>query len=248
MLINAVTKTGTNQFHATAYGYTRNENLARSQPYLTEFKQQQYGFSLGGPVLKDRLFFFVNPEWQKFDTPATGSFVGAPDNLARPADVNTFADYLKTWGLTDPGSGDRVLKHNPLTNVFGRVDAYLPGYTRLVLRHNYAAADNTNFSRSSATSSSPLFGLTSNAYLFSSKTHSSVAELLTNLPNGVFNELLLNLTTTNDFRTVPVNFPQVTVRGFTRAAPSSATDLSLIAGTEASSQGNKLDQRTFELT
>ncbi len=246
LLINAVTKTGTNEFHGATYGYTRNESLTRSQPYLAEFKQQQYGFSFGGPVLKDRVFFFINPEWQKLDTPATGSFLGSSDSVAKAKDVTVFSDELKTWGLADPGSGDRVLKHNPLTNVFGRVDIYAPGYTRIVLRHNYAAADNTNFSRSSSTSSSPLFGLTSNSYLFSSKTHSSVAEFLTNLPNGVFNELLLNLTNTHDFRTVPVNFPQITVRGFQTTA--GANTLAMVAGTEASSQGNKLDQRTFELT
>jgi hypothetical protein len=247
LLINAVTKTGTNEFHGTTYGYTRNQSLARTQPYLADFKQQQYGFSLGGPIVKDRLFFFVNPEWQKLNTPATGAFLGGADSLVSTTTVNSFADALKTYGLTDPGSGSKVLKVNPLTNVFARVDAYLPGYTRLVLRHNYASADQTTFSRSGSTSSSPLFGLTSNSYLFSSKTHSSVAELLTNLPSGIFNEFLLNLTTTKDFRTVPVTFPQVTVRGFTRAN-GSASDVAMVAGTEASSQGNSLDQRTFELT
>src|SRR3954463_9786587 len=247
MLINAVTKSGTNEFHGATYGYTRNENLTRSQPYLAEFKQQQYGFSLGGPIIKNRLFFFVNPEWQKLNTPATGAFLGGADSLVSSATVNQFADTLRKYGLTDPGSGSKVLKQNPLTNVFARIDAYLPGYTRLVLRHNYAGADNTTFSRSSSTSSSPLFGLTSNSYLFSSKTHSSVAEFLTNLPNGVFNELLLNLTTTSDFRTVPVVFPQVTVKGFTTAT-GTAGALSMVAGTEASSQGNSLDQRTFEIT
>ncbi|HJP60433.1 MAG TPA: hypothetical protein VJ865_10550, partial [Gemmatimonadaceae bacterium] len=247
MLINAVTKSGTNEFHGATYGYTRNQNLTRSQPYLAEFKQQQYGFSLGGPILKNRLFFFVNPEWQKLNTPATGAFIGGSDSLVSSATVKTFQDQLIAKGLAEPGSGARVLKQNPLTNVFGRVDAYLPGYTRLVLRHNYAAADNQTFSRSSSTSSSPLFGLTSNSYLFSSKTHSSVAELLTNLPNGVFNELLLNLTNIHDFRTVPVTFPQITVRGFPRAN-GAANDVAMVAGTEASSQGNKLDQRTFEFT
>ena len=248
MLINAVTKTGTNEFHGATYGYTRSQNLTRSQPYLTDFKQQQYGFSLGGPILKDRLFFFVNPEWQKLTTPAIGSYLGSPDAVATAGDVTRFADILSTqYGLTNPGTGAQVIKQNPLTNVFGRIDAYLPGYTRLVVRHNYAAADLTNFSRSSSTSSSPLFGLTSNSYLFSSKTRSSVAEILTNLPNGIFNELLLNLTKTSDFRTVPVNFPQVTVRGFTTAG-GTPNALSMVAGTEASSQGNSLDQRTFELT
>ncbi|HEX6628090.1 MAG TPA: carboxypeptidase regulatory-like domain-containing protein [Gemmatimonadaceae bacterium] len=246
MLINAVTKTGTNEFHGATYGYTRNENLTRSRPYLAEFKQQQYGFSLGGPILKNRLFFFVNPEWQKLNTPATGAFLGGSDSLVSTATVKTFQDALIAQGLSEPGGGARVLKQNPLTNVFARVDAYLPGYTRLVLRHNYAAADNQTFSRSSSTSSSPLFALTSNSYLFSSKTHSSVAELLTNLPNGVFNELLFNLTNIHDFRTVPVTFPQITVRQFARA--NGVTDVAMVAGTEASSQGNKLDQRTFEFT
>lgn len=248
MLINAVTKTGTNEFHGAAYGYTRNENLTRSQPYLAEFKQQQYGFSLGGPILKDRFFFFLNPEWQKLDTPASGSYLGSPDSVAKAVDVNRFAEILQGYGLENPGTGEQVIKHNPLTNFFGRVDAYLPGYTRLVARYNYAGADNTNFSRSSGTSSSPLFNLTSNGYLFSSTTHSAVAELLTNLPNGVFNEFLLNLTNIHDFRTVPVNFPQVTTRGFPTATGSSTNGLAMVAGTEASSQGNKLDQRMFELT
>jgi hypothetical protein len=248
LLINAVTKTGTNEFHGTTYGYTRTQGLTRSQPYLAEFKQQQYGFSLGGPIIKNHLFFFVNPEWQKLNTPATGAFLGGSDSLVSSGTVDSFASVLKnTYGLSDPGSGGKVLKQNPLTNVFARVDAYLPGYTRLVLRHNYAAADNMSFGRSSSTSSSPLFGLTSNSFLFSSKTHSSVAELLTNLPSGVFNELLLNLTTTDDFRTVPVLFPQVTVRGFARAN-SAASDVAMVAGTEASSQGNTLNQRTFEIT
>jgi hypothetical protein len=248
LLINAVTKSGTNEFHGGVYGYTRNQSLGRSQPYLIDFKQQQYGFSVGGPILKNRLFFFINPEWQKLNTPATGAYIGSVDSLVAQQSLDAFTTALKGYGLSDPGSGARVLKQNPLTNVFGRIDAYLPGNTRLVLRHNYAAADNTSFSRSSASSGAPLFGLTSNAYQFSSKTHSSVAEVLTNLPNGIFNELLFNLTKTDDFRTVPVNFPQITVKGVPRQNKPAQTDVQLVAGTEASSQGNVLNQRTFELT
>src|SRR5688572_33195258 len=247
ILINAVTKSGTNEFHGTAYGFTRNDNLTRKQEYLAEFKQQQYGFSLGGPILKDRLFFFVNPEWQKQNTPANGAYVGSPDSLIGQPDIEAFSAKLARYGLTNPGTGDRVLRENTLTNVFARIDAFLPGNTRMVLRHNYAAADNTSFGRSSRTSQNPIFNLTSNGYEFSSRTHSSVAEFLTNMPNGMFNELLLNYTTTKDFRTVPVRFPAVTVGQF-RRQNTGVTDVRLVAGTEVSSQGNSLDQRTFEFT
>jgi hypothetical protein len=250
VLINAVTKSGTNEFHGTAYGYTRNESLTRKQDYLADFSEQQYGFSASGPILKDRLFFFVNPEWQKLSTPTTGGYVGSPDSLISQASITAFNDVLsQQYGFSEGGSGGQVTRRNPLTNVFARLDAFLPWSTRLVLRHNYSAADNLSFSRSSGGSSNPNFRLTSNGYEFSSRTHSSVAEFLTNLPNGIFNELLLNLTTTEDFRTVPVNFPSVTVRGFPRANSSGLpADVSLIAGTEVSSQGNSLDQRTFEFT
>ncbi|MDP9204767.1 MAG: carboxypeptidase regulatory-like domain-containing protein [Gemmatimonadota bacterium] len=247
LLINAVTKTGTNELHGTAYGYTRNENLTRSQPYLTEFRQQQYGFSLAGPILKNRLFFFVNPEWQKFRTPTSGPWIGSPDAPITQAQITPFTDALAVYGFTDPGTGAKVLRENPLTNVFARIDAFLPANTRLVLRHNYAGADNVSFSRGAPSSANPNFGLTSNAYKFTSRTHSTVAEFLTNMPSGVFNELLLNWTKTDDFRTVPVHFPMVTVRGVTRADGGNGT-VNLIAGTENSSQGNVLNQKTFEFT
>lgn len=248
ILINAVTKSGTNQLHGTVYGYTRNENLTRKQDYLAEFKQQQYGFSLGGPILKDRLFFFVNPEWQKQSTPANGAYVGSTDSLITQGSIDLLNQALAVYGFNEGGSGGRVIRENPLTNIFARIDAFLPGNTRMVLRHNYAAADNTTFGRSSRNSSSPLFDLTSNGYEFSSRTNSSVAEFLTNLPNGAFNELLLNLTTTKDFRTVPVRFPEVLVRGFPRESNPAVQDVAIVVGTDASSQGNALDQRTFEFT
>ncbi len=248
ILINAVTKTGSNEFHGTAYGYTRNENLTRSQPYLAEFRQQQYGFSLAGPILKDRLLFFVNPEWQKFRTPTSGPWIGSPDAPINQASIDPFVDTLASrYGFPDAGTGAKVLRENPLTNVFARIDAFLPMNTRLVLRHNYAGADNVSFGRGAPSSTNPNFALTSNAYKFSSKTNSTVAEFLTNMPNGVFNELLLNWTKTKDFRTVPVLFPMVTVRSIARTDGGNGT-VNLIAGTENSSQGNSLDQKTFEIT
>src|SRR2546423_5636965 len=248
LLINAVTKSGTNEFHGSVYGYTRNQNLTRSQPYLFDFLQQQYGVAVGGPILKNRLLFFFSMENQKQRNPQISPYLGSIDSTVSTDAVNNLRNIMSTqYGFADVGSGERTLLQNPKRNIFARVDAYLPFNTRLVLRHNYSGADRTNAApRSIATAASPTFGLSSNSYLFSSKTHSSVAEFLTNLPRGMFNELLLNKTTIRDFRTVPVRFPQVTVLGFNR--PSGAGASRVVFGTESSSQGNSLDQDTFEVT
>jgi hypothetical protein len=247
ILINAVTQSGTNEFHGTAYGYTRNQSLTRKQYYLTDFSKQQYGFSLGGPIIRNHLFFFVNPEWQKEQNPTSGVYAGSSDLTVADSSVDRFVNILKNqYGLQNPGTLGRVLQKNPNANFFGRIDAYLPFGTRLVLRHNYASADQTSFSRSPAGANTPRLPLTSYQYQYSNTSHSTVAEFLSNFSNGIFNELLLNYTTIHDFRTVPVQFPSVTVRGIPLTTGTGIG--TLVAGTEASSQGNKLDQTTFELT
>ena len=252
LLINAVTKSGTNDYEGSIYGYTRNESFTRSQPYLSDYSQQQYGGTFGGPILKDRLFFFGAGEIQRRQTPTSGSYIGAPDQYVTQGSIDSVAARLVPYGLTNPGTGEQLQIQNPNRNFFGRIDAYLPWQTRLVLRHNYAAADRTSFSRSAAGSTTPQFNLTSNRYEFSSTTNSTVAELLSSLPRGMFNELLLNYSTTKDFRTVPVRFPQITVGGIQRVDtagnPVTGQFASFVLGTESSSQGNSLDQRTFELT
>jgi hypothetical protein len=248
LLINAVTKSGTNELHGSVYGYTRNQNLTRTQSYLTDYSQQQYGGTIGGPIIKDKVFFFVAGELQRLKTPATGSYIGAPDVYVSQASIDQLAGIMSTkYGFSDIGTGQQVQKENPNRNLFLRVDANLPLSTRVVLRHNYAGADNTVFSRGTATGgTNPQFGLTSNRYELSSKTNSSVAEFLTNTSSGIYNELLLNYSTTKDFRTVPVNYPQITVSGVQRSDNTGTAQF--IFGTEASSQGNSLDQRTTEVT
>jgi hypothetical protein len=247
LLINAVTRSGTNDFHGSVWGNTRNQSMTRSQTYIQDYSQKQFGGSLGGPLMRDKLFFFVSGEWQRRTQPTNGPYMGSSDNYVSQASLDQLNSILSTkYGFTGAGTGDKVTYQNPNTNVFARVDANLPLNTHLVVRHNYVDADKTSFSRSLASSSSPNFTLTSNLYQFSSKTKSSVAELLTNLPNGMYNELLTNYSTTKDFRTVPVNFPQLTIRGIPRTDGTGTANF--VLGTESSSQGNTLDQRTVELT
>jgi hypothetical protein len=68
--INAVTKSGTNEFHGTVFGFFRNKDMiggkvADVEVNRGDLKQLQTGFSLGGPIIKNKLFFFANLEIER---------------------------------------------------------------------------------------------------------------------------------------------------------------------------------------
>jgi len=67
--VNLVLKSGTNSVHGAAYYYNRNEALAESPVFVAKNKlrDQQYGFTVGGPIIKNRTFFFYSFEHQAFD-------------------------------------------------------------------------------------------------------------------------------------------------------------------------------------
>src|SRR4030095_28743 len=76
--INVVTRSGTNEFHGSVFGYGTNERLGPNVPLIRNalYEKRQGGFSLGGPVIRDHLLFFVSSELQQRVIPATGPYVG----------------------------------------------------------------------------------------------------------------------------------------------------------------------------
>lgn len=249
-LINAVTKTGSNQLHGSATYATRNEKMERNVDYLRNvpFTRSQEGFWLGGPIIKDRLLFSVAPEWQQQNTPASGPYIGQPATLspkpaATPEGVDSLRNILQTqYGFTDPGTGAAVKNQNPLANLFGRLDLInLPHSSRLVARYNYVNAQQDIFSRSNSRVS-----LSNNGYNFSSITKSYLTQLFSGFDNGSNNEFLMGLTKIRDKRITPIFAPFVVIIRTTN--PNGGTNGQMAAGTENSSQGNELDQDIFELT
>ena len=234
LLVNAVTKSGTNELHGSLLGVTRNQSFARSQPYINKYEQSQYALSVGGPIIKDRVFFFLNPEWQVRSTPAAGPYVGLAGTNLSQARVDSFTTALRGYGLPT-GSAGLVTNDNPLTNIFARLDFNLPHNMQLVLRHNYGKAQDDNFSRSTSS-----FGLANAGYKFRSNKNATVAQLRSLFTSGSFNELLLNYTTIRDARAPNAGrSPSISVLtpGYT-----------LVSGAERFSQGNELDQDIFEIT
>lgn len=241
--VNAVTKSGTNTMTGSAYEFYRNQSLQRKQTYLNAFNQSQYGFSLGGPIVHDKAFFFVNPEFQARGIPASGPALGDASTKVTQALIDQFTGQLSARGLTGLGDGSRVTNKNPLTNIFGRVDFVLPGNSTLILRDNYAHAEQQVFggANRASTGATPNFALTSNLYQFTSDKQAPVAQLRTNFSNGAYNELITSYTRIRDKRATPgTRQPQITTVINGTAA--------LIAGTEQSSQANQLDQDIFEFT
>jgi len=120
--VNAVTKSGTNQFHGSVYYAYRNANhlvgdagwLDSSNPgyhYKGYQKDSTGGFNVGGPIIKDKLFFFVSAEHEKTTGIGADSANGLDDSLGNgastsnkvsPGDLQKVIDAAKQLGLT-PG-------------------------------------------------------------------------------------------------------------------------------------------------
>ena len=238
VLINAVTKSGTNRLQGSAYYYGRNEDIARDQRYIPAYQQQQYGFSVGGPIVKNRAFFFLNPEIQTRSEPADGLFLGGPGTLLSQTDVDRFVSLVEGYGVENPGTAGLVQNRNPLTNIYGRLDVNLPFNSSLILSYNYAKSERDIFSRGSS-GSSPQFQLSNNGYSNQPIKHAPKLQLRTNFANGAYNEVLASYNRVREKRVTPIRAPQV---------EAFVTGAQLQAGTERSSQGNELDQDVIELT
>ncbi|HEY8852616.1 MAG TPA: carboxypeptidase regulatory-like domain-containing protein, partial [Gemmatimonadaceae bacterium] len=248
-LVNAVTKSGSNQLHGSATYANRSEKLERNVDYLraSPFTVKQEGFWLGGPIIKDRLLFSVAPEWQQQEAPASGPYIGQPAGLlpkppATAEGVDSLRNILMSqYGFADPGTGGVVKNQNPLSNMFARLDLInLPLSSRLVARYNYVDAQQDVFSRSPFR-----VNLSNNGYNFRSTTNSYLTQLFSSMDNGTNNEFLIGLTRIRDKRITPLSAPFVLISRTTN--PGGGTG-QMSAGTENFSQGNELDQDIFEIT
>ena len=169
--INAVTKSGSNQFKATAYTYLNNQNLKgiHVRDYdLTRSKAQYYtyGASIGGPIIKDKLFFFVNGEYEDNITAGPTAVARVDENaewnknnVHRPtvADMDMMSKYMsETYGYkTGRYSGYDV--STPAYRVMARVDWNINSNNKLNFRFTKT---HTKDSNSPSNSTSPMSNTT----------------------------------------------------------------------------------------
>ena len=260
-LINAVTKSGTNRWTGSLYGFFRNESFLNSElPFSVpgaggvtlqdtlrteDFLDQTIGFSLGGPIVQDRVHFFTAGELQQRQFPLE---FGLDSDMAairqHPDSIQRFIDILEnTYGLEAGDPGAYALE-NPSANFFGRVDWRLSDAHRATLRHNFVrASDDDSPSRRGFN-----FELSSATYEFESTTNSTVLQLHSTLGEETFNELLFNFQTIRDRRAPIGAYQKLNVFNISDIGATDPATGNLVAGAEFFSQANELDQDVVQLT
>ena len=252
LLLNAVTKSGTNDLHGSAFYYFRNERFGADTAVLraTKFDRTQWGFTVGGPIIRDKLHFFVAPEFTTENTPVSGAYFGQPASSAqswafRQNKLDSLNTILTALGA-NPGTAGYANIPNPLTNVFARVDYQINDVHRLVARYNYATGERlrqqNNRSRTQAV-------FASNFHDFKNVKSAPVIQLFSNFKNGSFNEMFVGYNNWYNRRRPKDQFPQIRVQNVVgdSIAPTFTNGV-FFAGADQFSQGNELDTKTWEFT
>ena len=254
--INAITRSGTNEFHGSAYGSKRNQDYISSkvpQAYgdaldkpIATFDYNQLGARVGGPILTDKLFFFASGERNRLSQPTGGSADGSTANTYKdPAGAALFQSILTTkYGYNPGGLGD----YNQRTDsnlLFGRLDLNATSSNQVAFRYNYvdALSDTLGQSRSSSAYTFQTAG-----YTITDKTNSAVLQVNSVFGAESFNQGRVGYQTIDDIRAVPVAFPSIYVCNSPNTNCTGGGTYALVAGTERSSGANSLKQKITEVT
>ena len=150
--VNAITKSGTNTFKGSAYIYHRNENMRGDtvdgevvSGARNKDRNTIYGMTLGGPIIKNKLFFFVNYEYAKTPTVANywrGSEDGIGNSDAylsrtKLADLERVSDFVKEKYGYDTGSWTNFPADESNRKILARIDWNINANNHLAVRYNH---------------------------------------------------------------------------------------------------------------
>lgn len=169
--INAVTRSGTNTINGSVYTYFRNENQRGNTVKGNDFTLQredfwQWGVRVGGPIIKNKLFFFVNYETEKRTSPGQQRFAatasapyGSAPNIARPTatELDAISQYLSsTYNYqTGPYQGYDFISDQ--TKILGRIDWNISDKHRLSARYSQVEGKTPSFVSGSTSSTGNTF-------------------------------------------------------------------------------------------
>ncbi|SEW26459.1 Carboxypeptidase regulatory-like domain-containing protein [Prevotella sp. khp7] len=223
--VNAITKSGTNTFKGSAYIYHKNENMQgdavkRQQINGAREKSQTttYGFTLGGPIIKNKLFFFVNGEMIKIPT-VVNRWRGSEDGVSDPdnyisrttnKDLEAVSKYMASKYGYDTGSWTSFPADESNYKLMARLDWNITDKHHLALRYNYTKNNIWNSpngtsmdggTRMVSSRMSPIsMSFANSMYSMENLVHSWSLDLNSRLTENLSNQFLATISKLDDIR------------------------------------------------
>lgn len=223
--VNAITKSGTNTFSGSAYVYHRNENLrgdavnGKQIPGARDVdRNTTYGFTFGGPIIKNKLFFFINGEMAKTPTVAnrwrasTNGVADANNYISRTteSDMQSVSDFVKSKYGYDTGSYTDFPADEGNNKLLARLDWNISKNHRLALRYNYtknrywsspnASSMDGGTRMSEARMSQASMAFANSMYSMDNLVHSFSVDLNSRLADNLSNQFLATFSKLDDIR------------------------------------------------
>ncbi|HMU59824.1 MAG TPA: carboxypeptidase regulatory-like domain-containing protein [Chitinophagaceae bacterium] len=256
--INSVTKSGTNEIRGTVYSYWKSPGLTGLKVGPAKLTKQEFdfnnrGLSVGGPIIKNKLFFFISGEQERVSSPATslvasrGGSSGTGISQARAEDLEALSAFLKSKFGYETGSFEKYNYETQSDKVTARIDFnigksntlnvnyyYLKSWRNVPPSNSGAIAGN----RQPGSTAMPFF---SSSYIINNNFNIVIAELNSKLSSTVSNKLQVGYNQLRDYRSSPGGiFPLVDIGN---GAGSTLTSF----GYEPFTAFNKLNTDTWQL-
>jgi len=235
--MNAITKSGTNTLKGTAYVYHTNENMRGNAIEGDEIsgardkdRTTTYGFTLGGPIIKNKLFFFAN--FEKSLTPTVvNRWQGSTDGVADAdnfisrttlADLKKVSDHVASKYGYDTGSWTDFPANEDNMKILARIDWNISDKHKLAVRYNYtlnnrwsspnASSMDGGTRMASARMSKNSMSFANSMYSMQNIVHTVSLDLNSRLSDNLSNQLLATYSKLDDVRgTNSAEFPHIDI-------------------------------------
>ena len=263
--VNMVTKSGDNEFRGSVYNFGRNLNYVGKKvlgaeslldPVAQKFNVRNTGFRVGGPIIKDKLFFFISGEQERRSDPgstfkAKGSTLGGIESNVLKSDLDKLSAFLIQKYDYDPGpyEGYQLESNSDKLNV--RLDLNLSDKHKISVKYNFLQSlkdQNASSSGSLTGGRAPSLNVLpflSSYYRINNNLNSVIAELNSTLKGNIANKFQIGYTAFRDFRETPLGnttpFPLVDIGNGTGTAYTAF-------GYEPFSANNILNTDAFQIS
>ncbi|MDP3680168.1 MAG: carboxypeptidase regulatory-like domain-containing protein [Flavobacterium sp.] len=255
--VNAVTKSGSNEFHGTAYAFYRNQDMTGNKIkgekiFVPSLEQTQAGFSVGGPIIKNKLFFFTNFEIDErsdlgsnFVANNGDAVTGVNESRVLETDLINVSNALSSLGY-NTGAYQGFSHNSNSRKGIVKLDWNIDDNNKLAVIYNFLDASKDKPAHPSALGfrgpNASTLQFQNSGYQINNKLSSFLLELNSKINEKVSNKLQAGYTHFDDFRN-PFSSPAPVIN-----IQDGAGSNYIIAGHEPFSINNTLDQKVFQIT